>query len=120
VIGEGLYECGGCGHTWRPDDGLEDLDAVACELCGMFDTFVREVRQGYQRGVAHAAIRADEQWAANQVDARMARHMGELQRRTAAAKEQARRQEHKRLTKMTRRMVRSYRAKLQRDGDQDG
>jgi hypothetical protein len=63
MIGEGLYECGSCGHRWNPDAGA-DLDSIVCELCAEIDVFVREVREGYRRGVAHAAERDQRDFAA--------------------------------------------------------
>jgi hypothetical protein len=63
MIGEGLYECGSCGHCWDPEV-IEDLDSIVCEICAGLDVFVREVREGSRRGVAHAAERDQRAWAA--------------------------------------------------------
>jgi hypothetical protein len=55
----GLYECGSCGHTWKPDDVFADLDAVKCEVCEAFDTIIRQVREGFERGVVQGQVRLE-------------------------------------------------------------
>jgi hypothetical protein len=63
MIGEGLYECGSCGHRWNPGEVLSDLADVVCEMCHEMDVFVQQVRKGYARGVAHATARAVQEQA---------------------------------------------------------
>jgi hypothetical protein len=60
MIGEGLYECGSCGHRWDPGEGLSDLSDAVCEMCNELDVFVTQVRKGYARGVVHATVRYQE------------------------------------------------------------
>jgi hypothetical protein len=92
VIGEGLYECGSCGHRWNPAEGVADLDAALCELCGEIDVFVTAVRDGYRRGVAQAAERDRQSWAAavearrEQAAAQAARERAEARRLAAERK----------------------------------
>jgi hypothetical protein len=55
----GLYECASCGHTWKPDDVLADLDAGKCEACDAFDTIIRQAPEGFEGGVAQGQARCD-------------------------------------------------------------
>jgi hypothetical protein len=92
VIGEGLYECGRCGHQWNSAEGVADLDGALCELCGEVDVFVRQVRDGWRRGVMQAAERDRQAWAAaaeahrEQVAARAVRERAEARRAAAERK----------------------------------